>query len=250
MIGHAAARRFGLILCEPGDPVAGWVDQQLRRRGAATQVVTTEALCSGSRWRHTVGPAGARFDVVLADGRRIYQEDVGWVLNRLVQIPSSYLARIEQEDVEYTEQEFRALLCSALHSMCRTGAHVVELPHPYVLAGRWRSPAEWYLLATRAGLPHRPWRWHDTMPKSCPADNEWTSWALVIGDIVLSDPPLSEDVRSACRRLADLAEVSLLHIGLDRSPDTSPVFTGIMPMADLRVAGDRAIDALSKVLSR
>jgi len=200
----------------------------------------------GARWHHFLGQGGVRFEIALSDGRRFRNDCVRWVVNRLVRIPNAYLLTAEESDASYAEQEWRALLCSVLQSLHRSGVTVLEPPDPYSLSGRWRSPAEWSFLAARAGLPVRPWRWHEPLLEQPPARGA-AAWALVIGQTVLSDVPLSAELLTACRRLAGISQMSVLHIGLTLH-GARATFSKIVPLADLRIAGERSLDPLIALL--
>src|SRR6187431_3681663 len=106
-----------LILSEPEDPVAAWVHERLAARGLAADLVTSEALCLGAVWVHTLGRDGTSLRITLQDGRRIHSDEVRGVLNRLVRVPDRYLLTAMASDRAYAEQEWRALICSALHAL-------------------------------------------------------------------------------------------------------------------------------------
>lgn len=237
-----------LILCEPADPVAPWIQERLAARGLVAEIVTSEALCVAARWSHRLRGNGASFDILLSDGRQLRSGEIRWVLNRLVRVPDACLVAAEERDRSYAEQEWRALLCSALQSLHLGGVTVVERPDPYALSGTWRSPAEWALLAARAGLAVRRWRWYEPVPEESPPIG-LVRWVLVIGESVLSDASLSADVSNASRRLAELAQMSLLEIGLTFDDNAPATFCGAQAMLDPRIGGERAIDALLTVLA-
>ena len=207
-------------------------------------LLTTEELCIGSAWEHALSRDGADFEVVIGDGRRLRAQDVAWVLNRLMRIPESYLDTAQPADVSYVEQEWRALLCSALRCLQLAGVHVVEPPDPYALPGRWRSPLEWELLAARAGLPVR-----ERILTDEPGAHRTPRWALIVGERVLSDGQLPEDLSAPCQRLAGLAGLATLQIVFTFEEGNLPTFRGVLPLADLRLAGERSIDALVALLS-
>lgn len=241
--------RGWLVLGEPWDPVGPWLAHGLSERGLAAWLVTSEELCGATRWNHRLGPgrADASFDILLADGRRLRSDGIGGVVNRLAAIPAAYLVRAAEADRAYVEQEWRALLCSALLALARAGAPVVEAAHPYALGGRWRPPAEWALLAARAGLEVAPWRSHESVAEA--AAPAGSVAVLVVGDAVLGGSPLSEVTVDACRALARAAGRRIL--GIDLVPATGAsraAFTGADPMPDLRRGGPPALDALAALL--
>jgi hypothetical protein len=232
-------------VCEPEDGTAAWVRERLAARGLVAMLLTTEELCIGSAWEHALSRDGADFEVVIGDGRRLRAQDVAWVLNRLMRIPEGYLDTAQPADVSYVEQEWRALLCSALRCLQSAGVRVVEPPDPYALPGRWRSPLEWELLAARAGLPVQARDLTDA-----PRAHRTLAWALVVGERVLMDGQVPEELSAPCRRLAGLASVSTLQIVFTcEERGNRPMFCGVLPLADLRLAGEESIDALVALLS-
>lgn len=231
-------------MCEPDDGTAHWVRERLAARGLVAMLLTTEELCIGSAWEHALGHGRADFQLVIGDGRLLRAQDVAWVLNRLMRIPEGYLDTAEPADVSYVEQEWRALLCSALRCLQLAGVHVVEPPDPYALPGRWRSPLEWELLAARAGLPVRALVLTDE-----PGARRTPGWALIVGERVLTDGQLPEELTAPCRRLAGLAGLATLQIVFTFEEGNLPTFCGVLPFANLRLAGERSIDALVALLS-
>lgn len=193
-------------------------------------------------------------DVRLADGRRLRGERLRWVINRLLTVPATCLAAARQDERSYVEQEWRALLCSALAAV---PAPVFERPHPYALAGRWRSPAEWLVLAARAGLSTMAWRWDEEFPQGTPGPTGPESaslsgahascHALVVNGRTVPIPGVSEQTARACERLAVLSGSSLLHISLLERGDTV-AFCGVATPADPRVGGEGALDVLVELL--
>lgn len=193
--------------------------------------------------------SGPSLEVRLADGRVLESRRIGGVLNRLIGIPDDYLSRAEEADRDYVEQEWRALLVSALLGLSRRAIPVVEPPHPYALSGRWRSPVEWSLLAARAGLAVRPWEWRDGLPDPGGPDRSSAS-VLVIGDRVLADGRLGAEIPAACRRLAALAGRATLQVELGTDEAGTAVFAGAGALPDFRSRGEAAVEALAAVLGR
>jgi hypothetical protein len=225
-------------------------------RGLDALLVTSEALVFASRWEHRVASDGrSSFEVTLPDGAVVRDEAVAGVINRLAGVPASYLARAEEGDRQYVEQEWRALLASALHALVAAGAPVIEEPDPFALAGRWRSPAEWLCLAAAAGLPAAPWRWAEgPAPPPAPA---WPAaegsgmLLLVIGDRVIPTVPVPPATEAAARRLARRAGVTTLQVdlALDAGAE-APRFVAAGPIRDPRLGGEAALDALTTLLDR
>lgn len=238
-----------LILCEPQDVVASWIRDGLESQGLETVLVTSEQLCAAERWEHRVASSGTSFEVRLADGRVLDGRRIGGVLNRLVGIPLTYLARAEETEREYVEQEWRALLASALAGLSHHGVPVVEPPHPYAVSGRWRSPVEWSILAAHAGLPVQSWAWSDGLP-AAQILTQPTISVLVVGRRVIAGGPIGRPVRDSCRRLARLADRITLEVQFGTNEAGPITFAGVAGMPDPRSKGKAALEALAAVLSR
>jgi hypothetical protein len=246
-VAEAGAGSVRLVLCEPGDPVAAYAGQGLAARGLATMLVTSVELCSALRWEHRVSSTRATLDVELTDGRRIRDPEIRGVLNRLVAVPPACLEGADPVDRVYADQEWRALLVSALHGLASRDVPVVNEAHPYHLGGRWRNPGEWAILAHRAGFRAPAWRWEGVSPEIAMEDDvEANANVVVVGDRVFGEVP--GDVAERSRRLAGLAREPVLGIRLVSDVAGSWIFIGADPAPDLRIAGEPGLDALADLL--
>ena len=242
--GGASVR---LVRCEPGDAVAAYAAQGLVARGLATMLVTSVELCSARRWEHRVSSTGATLDVELTDGRRIRDPDIRSVLNRLIAVPPACLDGADPGDRVYADQEWRALLVSALHGLASRGVPVINEAHPYQLRGRWRTPGEWAILAHRAGFRAPAWRWDGISPAiAIGGDVAANADVVVVGDRVFGGVP--GDVAERSRRLAGLAREPMLGIRLGSDDAGGWMFIGADPAPDLRIAGEAGLDALADLL--
>ena len=246
-MAEAVGAPLRLVLCEPGDAVAAFASQGLLARGLATMLVTSVELCSARRWEHRVSSTGATLDVELTDGRRIRDAGIRAVLNRLVAVPPSCLEGADPGDRMYADQEWRALLVSALHGLASRGVPVVNEAHPYHLRGRWRTPGEWAILAHRAGFRAPAWRWDGVIPAMAIEDGVAANAdVVVVGGRVFGGLP--GDVAERSRRLASLAGEPVLGIRLGGEVAGSWTFIGADPAPDLRIAGEAGLDALADLL--
>ena len=59
----------------------------------------------GVRWEHRVGTERVSLAATLTDGRRIRDDELQGVLNRLTYVPSQSLLLIHPADREYVQQE-------------------------------------------------------------------------------------------------------------------------------------------------
>jgi hypothetical protein len=168
-------------------------------------------------------------------------------LNRLVAVPPACLEGADPGDRVYADQEWRALLVSALHGLASRGVPVVNEAHPYHLRGRWRTPGEWAILAHRAGFRAPAWRWDGVTPAIATEDDVAASAdVVVVGDGVFGGVP--GDVAEQSRRLAGLAGEPVLGIRLGSDLAGGWTFIGADPAPDLRIAGDAGLDALADLL--
>ena len=224
-------------------PVEGLV-----ARGLATMLVTSVELCSARRWEHRVSSTGATLDVELADGRRIRDPGIRAVLNRLIAVPPACLDGADPGDRLYADQEWRALLVSALHGLASRGVPVVNEAHPYHLRGRWRTPGEWAILAHRAGFRAPAWRWDGVSPadrdRGRRGSSTRTSWssATESSEGSLATSPSAAVGWPGSRR----SRVLGIRLGSDVAGGWT--FIGADPAPDLRIAGEAGLDALADLL--
>ncbi len=235
-----------LVIAEAEDVAAAWLAHGLRDRGLRVELVTPTALCDGATLEQRMIGAATRLRIALADSRVLDGDRVAGVVNRMVHVPLSVLARSEPEDRIYVEAEWRALLCSLVGAL---PGPVIEPPYPHSLMGRWRSLPEWLVLAHRAGLPTSPWVWADG--EVAPSVDTEVSGIrlLVIGDQVVSlDPKRTpKQVAAASQRLAILAGLSVLEVRLVDDGRLSFAFADQMP--DLRDGGDRVLAAFERLFN-
>ena len=90
-----------LILCSSDDLPAFWAYEGLKTRGLAPLELVRAETLAYARWEHRLGIDGVCFNMTLPDGRRIHNEDVRGVLNRLTCVPSESLLLIHPSDREY-----------------------------------------------------------------------------------------------------------------------------------------------------
>jgi hypothetical protein len=138
-----------LVLCEAHDEPALWAAAGLERRVGPVDVVTSPMFAAATTWEHRIRGDVAEFEITLADGRRISSASPRPVLNRLTFCPGDPFRAADGEDRDYALQEFHALFLSWL------SAHpgpMLNRPSPQFLAGHWRHPSAWAVLAAKAGL--------------------------------------------------------------------------------------------------
>jgi len=240
------AQPIHLILAETEDATAAWLAAGLVERGLRTASVTPSQLCGATTLEHRLIGAGATFRITLDDDRVLDSRAIASVVNRMVRVPLSVLAHSEPADRSYVEAEWRALLCSLLNAI---PGRIIDPPHPHSLAGRWRSPPEWLILAHEAGLPTPRWQWTDaddapTLDLERDAD---PVRVLVVGGEALSLSPVPDEVVAACQRLAELAGVSVLEVRLVENGRLTFGFADQLP--DVREGGDAALAMYARMLS-
>ena len=237
-----------LILCDEEDVSALWVAGQLRDRGLSSTVLTGIDLAAVRGWRHRIGGAGAEITLRF-EGTVLHGCAVRGVLNRLSFLPRAWLARVGGPDRDYAMQEMTAFYLSWLHAL---PGPKLNPPTPQGLCGNLRHPSAWASLASRAGLPVRPYR-------QTSSDDPAAAWqtvrdaatrtVLVIGPELVGPPMLVGLHGGACLRLATMSGCPL--VGVDFAPDGDGTWRMVAASVapDLIQGGEPVIAALAKALS-
>jgi hypothetical protein len=253
--GRHPSRAGVLVLCEPHDLSALWAAEGLSRQvEGPVDLVTGSMLACALTWEHRIRGDVAEVDIALADGRRISSTRARPVLNRLSFVPTDRLASVAGDDRDYAIQEFQALFLSWLW------AHpgpMLNRPSPQFLAGHWRHPAAWAVLAAKAGLCTAPYRQRSddalAEPGIAPA-HRWRAnqppsvTVFVVGRQVVSEPAVPPPLLDPCRRLAELAGDDLLGIELAPMDSGRWELVTATPIPDLRAGGEPLLDALARAL--
>jgi hypothetical protein len=243
-----------LILGDDADPCLRWAADGLVGRGLApVKLLTAARLGPGLRWEHRVGVTGGTVEVTLGDGELIRSSHLRGVLNRLGAPPGwPLLDRVHVQDRDYVRQELAAFFLSWLASLPQP---MLNRPTPQGLAGAWRHPAEWVLLAAKAGLRTTPYRASNRARPDAAAGRAQrlgvrtgaaATKVLVIGGQAVGTAPPA--ILSACRRLGVLSGTALLGVELDDGAAGPWTFAGATPRPDLRDGGEPALDALAEAL--
>lgn len=242
-----------LILREDYDLSAGWLADRLRARGR--DVCDMPAAMLGAetlRWHHRLGTDGTQFALGCPDGRSLAPGDYAGVVNRLHYLPLALLARIGGADEDYARSELYALFLSWMAALPQP---VFNPPTPQGLAGNWRHPSAWTMLAQAAGFAVVPWRQDTTSDP----DTNWTiaerrgeMTVIVVGERVIlpadaAGVELAAPVAAACCALARAADVGLLGVRL--APDTALCegwrFIAANLLPDLHPGGEALVDAVA-----
>jgi hypothetical protein len=240
-----------LVLCSVADPSALWVYERLRvRMRAAVSLLLVESLAAPAvRWEHRVDDAGATLALDTVDGTRIESAGIGAVLNRLVAAPLALVELAEPEDREYARSELTAFAASWL---CVLSATVVNRPSPQGLAGRWRPPLEWRVLAALAGVATAPLRMRsdDGSGTQVVDLDEPSTWVLAVDGRVLHDGvPLA--LQRAVARLSARVDARVLGLRFC-GPDPAAAGWRLLdatPYPDLSLAGEIGVAAIERALS-
>jgi len=229
-----------VVLCDPADHAALWAYAGLRDRGLTPlELISPQALVCSTWSAHRIDGTSAGFEIRMPDGRMLASRDIAGLLNRLSFIPTDHLAFSSEQETNYAREELNALVLSWLACI---GPAAINRPNPRGIGGAWRSPAEWHVLAARAGLPTAPLRLSShgaAVPRPIAAKQSF----IVLGQRVFGGE-LPPSLADGCVRLAALAEVDLLGIELHADRARRIVFGGANPLPDLRVAGRAFLDAL------
>lgn len=243
-----------LVLCEPADLPALWAADRLQRRGLAVSIVTGSGVTNAIRWEHRLATDGTPSgDLHLANGCVLSGTEPCGVLNRLTTAPVDRLRAVGGADSDYAVQEMSALFISWLASL---PGPMVNRPSTQGLAGHWRHPAAWAVLAARAGLATPVYRRPDDQSPEDAAipllyrsnghqPRQWLPPVFVVGDDVVSSRPVPPEVADGCRRLAELSGDTLL--GCDFTANWELVNASATP--DLRSGGEPLADALASALA-
>ncbi len=216
-----------LVLASIDDVAALWAYEQLRRRDDRDwKIVTAEMLTFALRWEHFLSATEVTTRITLADGHVIDSRAIHGALNRLIIGPHPAGRYSNDGDLSYARNEFAALHMSWLHAV----PHIVNPPSPQGLAGAWRDPLEWRLLASRVGL--------DAVSNGTDKERH----VIAVGASACGDA-VPEEIQEASLALARLANTPIL--GLDFNSKWQFVDATVYP--DLRTGGDAAIDALIEV---
>lgn len=240
---------YWLILSQCDDPSARWASEGLQKRGLVPiEMVTTDMLGPAVRWDHRVGVHGASIEITLSEEKVISSHNTRGVLNRLRGIPSwRHFSRFHSDDHNYAQTELAAFFLSWLSCLPQP---VLNRPTPHGFAGRERHLSEWALLTTAVGLQMPLYRQssincsEEVGDRQLMLEGTKLDTVLVIGQHSFGTAP--PDVRSACERLAILANTAILGVDFTSGLKGSWLFAGATPLPDLRVGGEPALDALAE----
>jgi hypothetical protein len=222
------------LLADTLDQSATWAATGLRSRGLSSlELITPAMLIHATSWEHRVGAEGVHTKVLFRAGATLDSTTVKGVLNRIPWLNVELFSHCRQEDREYVQQEFTALVMSALGALdCK----VWNRPTAQGMGGAWRHLSEWTSLAGAAGMRTRPYQ--APIAAAPPARHT----AFVLGDRVVGAP---SPLVPACVRLATLARTGLLGVEFD----AGWTFTNATPQPDLRLGGEPLLDALAEGLA-
>jgi hypothetical protein len=238
-----------LLVCSMTDHSALWVYERLRARGRRPAAVVLSEHLADSRvlWDHRIGQAGRSVRLRLADGHELSSAAVDSVLNRLYVAPLSAIGAADPVDRLYATNELTAFAASWVRALAPV---VINEPTPQGLAGRWRYPLEWRLLARRAGL--RTADAHVSCNRPLPPESSQGSCTVLAVDGRLLASRATPTLQRAVARftaLAGLRVAGLRFEGLD------PVAGGwtlldATPHPDLTLAGEAGVKAIEEALAR
>ncbi|SCF02405.1 hypothetical protein GA0074695_2933 [Micromonospora viridifaciens] len=235
-----------LILCDPSDHAALWAFTGLHVRGLSPlELVCAQELACATFSAHRIGRHNSMFEIHLPDGRTLLSTEIQGVLNRLSHVPTDHLAFASEPDARYAADELTALVLSWIACV---GAVTVNRPSPRGLAGAWRSPAEWNVLAARSGLPV-PRMPLSTLIRQAPELPTATRSVIVLGEFVFGDG-VPTDIARACVRLARSVDADLLGLQLHLDHELRARFAGATYLPDLRLGGQGLLDELHRHLTR
>ncbi len=240
-----------LILCSSNDLSALWAYEGLKIRGLAPLELVRAEVLPYVRWEHRLGADGVRINMTLPDGRRIRNEDVRGVLNRLSYVPFESLLLIHPSDREYVIQELNAFFLSWLDSLPQP---MLNRPTPQGLSGQCRHVSEWVWLASEAGLPTFNYKQSScdltleisVNAKVFPIGTPMSTIIVVDGHVI--GAPAPPYIQNGCRRLAELSNTELLGVEFSTSTADAWTFASATTFPDLRLGGQALLNVLISVL--
>jgi hypothetical protein len=245
-------RAVWIVLAHGWDESALWVFEGLRSRARSeVRLVLVEELDPMvGAWTHRVGDHGSHTTLAMTSGQRLRSEGVRGVLNRVMSAPPRWLAEVAQTaDGRYGQIESTAFAMSWIRSLAPL---VVNPPTARGLCGAWRSPFQWRVLASRAGLPVVPLR-RSSDDVAAAEDSVCPSASTILSiDGQLQHDGAPAGIRAAARRLAVLSQTMILglrFLGADPALDGWRLLDAT-PQPDLRAAGARSLIALEALMER
>lgn len=228
-----------LVLGDRGDPSVPGLVAALHGRGARVVSAGGDEVVSARPFGHVVADDGVRFRVRLAGGRGWTHRTVTGVVNRLRWLPTISDSRVPEADRLYAQQELTAITLSWLAALAER-VPFVGRPSAGGLAGTWRYPAEWALLAVAAGLEPYPVRVSGTSQTMAGRARGFVPVCralVVLGEVFTARGAgvPHRTVAGLCR-LATLADADTLSIEFDSRGQVGNV--DIVP--DLRLGGAAA----------
>ena len=240
-----------LVFCEDRDAPARWLCKALRHRGfAPLLLICSSDLGPGLCWSHRLGVEPATAQLTLSKKKIVASSEVQGVINRLFRLPSWYPRNgVSSQDWQYGRDELAAFLLSWLS--CLPGP-MLNRPTPQGLSGRERHPAEWFALASQAGLSitrllHSTGRGIDLkiLPKELRTAPQVS--VLVIGTDVIGapEPYLVEPLQ----QMGAVSDTAIIGVNLIYSTTSRRwLFFSATTRPDLRIGGDRALTSIEQQL--
>jgi hypothetical protein len=233
-----------IVLAHGADESALWAYERLRAHARhRVELVLVEALDWPEQKSADRRGAGASREPEAGSAGWLGSQRVTAVLNRVSWPPEGPFPR-RAARAEYARVAFVVRWLRSLAPV------VVNPPSAQGLCGRWRSPAQWRLLAARAGLPTLPLEAKRVALDAPPAAPDAGVTVLAIGGELLHEqvpPPVQEGVRRMTRRTGTPI------LGL-RFAGADPAAAGwrlldATPQPDLSLAGERGVTALTRLLA-
>lgn len=241
-----------LILAEANDTTGIWAYLGLERRGLSPiEYILPKELLIGSAYTHRLSEEGDATTIELDDGRKLESGRIRGVLNRLNDLPQGN-HHLDAKDQAYVNQENHALLMSWLFAL---SCPVLSPPSAVLLSGEEYGEFEWVMLALEAGFPVPNLRAGTqtgarlTVPApSGEESDDHREIIIVVGDQVIAGNDIPASLIESCRNLSDLSRVPLLGVDLALSSSGDWRFLGASSTPELRLGGDRVLNALAQYL--
>jgi hypothetical protein len=232
-----------LVICDDGDAAAEWMYAGLRKRSSDSVVLLEgSTLARVERWDHEIGHGRAACALSLHDGQRVCTDAVTGTVNRLRVLPFADAQRVSAEDREYGLQEWNAFFISWLESL---PSPVYNAVSPQGLSGKWRTSAEWAILAARAGLLVDDALLDASRIAPVAEDDTPNAVSFIVAAGAVFGRAGYAALSAGCRRLASMAGCAILGVTFRLDQRGRARFHSATPHPDVRHGGESLLDAVA-----
>src|SRR5208337_3320813 len=202
--------------CHAYDASSHWLSQALRNRDVrGVEMLSADELPYALRWKHFLNSQSVSVEFELNGGRVYRSSQIDGVINRIDHVDPQVWHRSTHGDREYVLQELSAFYSSWLFAL---PCPVYNPPDPLCLSGKFRTQAEWTVLAGKAGLPAAAFHTNSNRGEvrdfggSARGEQGAGLLSLLAFREKVFGPPVGSALREGCAKLAFLSGCPLLGI--------------------------------------